>query len=325
MSIKQDKTMPLTQAIGKYVVDGCHLSLGGFTLNRNPMAAVYEIIRAGVRGLHLYVHSNGQAVDELIGAGCVKFLEVAYSGTGKTAATCIRFRAAVERGELVVEDYSNYMMGLRFLAGAMGAPFLPCLSGFGSDIVTRWGFPEEMRHRDPKLPDDKLVVMDNPFGDWGGAKKVLCVPAINPDVTIIHVQRADSSGNASIDGLTFLDVEQAKAAKNVIVSAERIVDTAELRADPDRVRLPFIHVSAVCEVPHGAYPTACYKHYDYDPRYLRDYAAAAKKDDTFAQFQKRHVLDLDNHQALLDLMGEQRLAALEADPETGYAVGLKRD
>lgn len=325
MSIKQDKTMPLTEAVKKYVKDGCHISVGGFTLNRNPMAAVYEIIRAGIRDLHLYAHSNGQAVDELIGAGCLGRLEIAYSGVGKTAATCIRFRLAAERGQLAIEDYSNYMMALRFQAGAMGVPFLPCLSGFGSDIITRWGFGREMRKKNPALPNEKVVVMDNPFEDWAGADKVLCVPSINPDVTIIHAQRADKDGNVSIAGLTFLDVEQAKASKAVIVTCEEIVDTSVLRADPDQVQIPFIHTSAVCQAPHGAYPTACYRHYDYDPRYLRDYGAVAKEDEAFAAFQKRHIYDLAGHEELLCLVGKERLDAIEADPVTGYAVGLKRD
>ncbi len=325
MSIKRDKTMPLAEAVKKYVKDGCHISVGGFTLNRNPMAAVYEIIRAGIKDLHLYAHSNGQAVDELIGARCLRRLEIAYSGVGKTAATCIRFRLAAERGHLEIEDYSNYMMALRFQAGAMGVPFLPCLSGFGSHITTRWGFSREVRATDPALPNHKLVVMDNPFEGWTGARKVLCVPAINPDVTIIHAQRADKDGNVSIAGLTFLDVEQAKASKAVIVTCEEIVETSVLRADPDRVQIPFIYTSAVCLAPHGAYPTACYRRYDYDPRYLRDYADAARDDGAFAAFQKRHIYDLKGQKDLLEFVGKERLDAIKADPVTGYAVGLKRD
>ena len=106
------------------------------------MAAVYEIIRQKKRGLHLYAHSNGQGVDELIGGGCVDRLEIAYGGSGRFASTCIRFRKAVESGRLAVEDYTNYQMTLRFMAGAMGVPFLPTRSSLGSDIVNRWGFSE---------------------------------------------------------------------------------------------------------------------------------------------------------------------------------------
>ena len=135
MNDNTSKVMPLETAVSKFVKDGTHISIGGFTLNRNPMAAVYEIIRQKFRQLHVYAHSNGTGVDELIGAGCVEKLEIAYSGNGKTASTCIRFRKAVQEGLLKVEDYSNFMMSLRFLAGAMGVPFMPTLSGLGSDIL----------------------------------------------------------------------------------------------------------------------------------------------------------------------------------------------
>jgi glutaconate CoA-transferase subunit A len=289
------------------------------------MAAVYEIIRQGIKGLHVYAHSNGQAVDELIGAGCVSRLEIAYGGTGKYAATCIRFRRAVQTGEIAVEDYSNYMMGLRFLAGAMGVPFLPTTSGLGSDIINVWGFSPEMRSADPRLPDEKLKVIDNPFGRWGDVSKILLVPAVNPEVTLVHVQKADAMGTCRIEGLTFADVEQVKAARHVIVTCEELVATDVLRRDPDRNQIPFIHVSAVCHVPWGAYPSATYRYHDYDPRYLRDYADCAKDDGKFKTYQQKHIYGVANHQGLLDLMGPERLESIRADALAGYAVNMKRD
>jgi glutaconate CoA-transferase subunit A len=122
MSDHDTKVMPLDAAVARFMKDGAHISIGGFTLNRNPMAAVYAVIRQGFKRLHVYAHSNGTGVDELIGAGCVEKLEIAYAGNGKTAATCIRFRKAVQDGTLQVEDYSNFMMSLRFLAGPWGCP-----------------------------------------------------------------------------------------------------------------------------------------------------------------------------------------------------------
>lgn len=318
------KVMPLGAAVARFMKDGAHISIGGFTLNRNPMAAVYEVIRQGFKRLHVYAHSNGTGVDELIGAGCVEKLEVAYAGNGKTAATCIRFRKAVQDGTLQVEDYSNFMMSLRFLAGAMGVPFLPTLSGLGSDITAIWGFPREMRRADPKMADDKLVVIDNPFGTWTDASKVLLVPAINPDVTFIHVQKADTMGTCRIDGLSFADVEQAKASRAVVVTCEELVAPDELRDQPERNQIPFLHVSAVCHVPYGGYPTAVYRHYDYDAAYLRAYAEAAKDDAAFGTFQDKHLYGVKNHRAFLDLMGQERLDAIKADPRTGYAVNMKR-
>src|SRR5512145_2419074 len=181
MNTRQNKVMPLSAAIREYVKDGSQISIGGFTINRNPMAAVYEIIRQGIRNLHLYAHSNGQGADELIGGGCVSKIDIAYAGSGKYASTCIRFRKAVQEGTIKVEDYSNFQMTLRFMAGAMGVPFLPTRSGLGTDLLNVWGFSGEMRKQDPSLPNKKMVVMENPFDGWLDTQKVVLVPAIQTD------------------------------------------------------------------------------------------------------------------------------------------------
>jgi len=324
MKSASDKVTTLKSAIKSLVPNGCHLSIGGFTINRNPMAAVYEIIRQRKKDLHLYAHSNGQGVDELIGAGCVKRLEIAYAGSGRFAPTCIRFRKAVESGKLTVEDYSNYQMTLRFTAGAMGVPFLPTRSGLGTDIVKKWGFPKEVRQADEKLPDQKLVTLDNPFGDWGDSPKLVLVPAINPDVTIIHVQQADKRGNARIKGLTFADVEQAKACRHLIITCEELVAEDFLKQEPDHNQIPFIHVDAVVPVPWGAYPTACYRHYDYDPEYLQNYREVAIDEKLYQAYLKEKILDPAEHHEFIALTTASHRKNLVADPETGYASGLDR-
>ena len=120
-----DKFISAAEAVKRFVNDGSQVTLGGFTVNRNPMLLAREIIRQGRKNLHLAVHSHGQAMDLLIGAGAVSRLEIAYGGTGRFAPTCIRFKIAAQRGDIVIEDYSNYQMSLRFLAGALSVPFIP--------------------------------------------------------------------------------------------------------------------------------------------------------------------------------------------------------
>ena len=288
------------------------------------MAAVYEIIRQGISGLHAYAHSNGQGIDELVGAGCVAKLEIAYAGSGRFAPTCIRFRKAVENGSLKVEDYSNYQMTLRFLAGAMGIPFMPTRSGLGSSIVDIWGFDRPMRATDSRLPNKKIVIMDNPFGNWADASRLVLVPAINPDVTLIHVQQADLHGNCRIQGLTFADVEQAKAAKKVIVTCEELVSTEKIRSQSDQNQIPSFCVDAVVPIPFGAYPTACFQHYDYDPIYLNHYKEAAQDEARYTSYLKKYILDRNSHEALLKMVGSEQLEKIKADTRTGYAVGLDR-
>ncbi len=324
MRIAPDKVMGLEEAVSRFVFDGAHLSIGGFTCNRNPMAAVYEIIRQRKKGFHLYAHSNGQGVDELVGAGCVARIEIAYAGTGRFAPTCIRFRKAVESGGIQFEDYSNYQMTLRFLAGAMGVPFLPTRSGLGTDILARWGFSEPMRAADPRLPKKKLVVLENPFGDWAETERVVLVPAIRPDVTLLHVQKAAPDGTCRIAGLAFADVEQARAARHVVVTCEELVGPEDLRDEPERNQIPGVVVDAVVHVPYGAYPTACYRHYDYDPVFLSDYRTAATDEGRWAEYLERWVFALRDQAARIAAVGPERLSAIQADPRTGYATGLKR-
>ena len=324
MNTEPNKLMSLKEAVARFVPDGAHLSIGGFTINRNPMAAVYEIIRQQKRRLHLYAHSNGQGVDELIGAGCVDAIEIAYAGSGRFAPTCIRFRKAVESGCLKVEDYSNYQMTLRFMAGAMGVPFLPTRSSLGSDIVNRWGFSKRQRQADPLIPDQKLVIQDNPFGTWADTERVVLVPAINPDVTIIHVQAADRQGTARITGLPFADVEQAKAAQHLIVTCETLVDDDGLRGAPEQNQIPFFCVDAVVPLPMGAWPTACYHHYDYDPARLHLYREAALDDARYHAYLQAQILDVPDHAAMIAGVDPEQLEKIKADAVTGYAKGLDR-
>ncbi len=324
MSAGFEKIMDLSTAIGKFVEDGCHISIGGFTINRNPMAAVYEIIRQGKKNLHLYAHSNGQGVDELVGAGCVEKLEIAYGGNGRFASTCFRFKRSVQNGKIVVEDYSNYQMTLRFQAGAMGVPFLPTRSSLGTDIVNKWGFSRELREADPKIPDEKLVVADNPFKNWADTEKIVLVPAINPDVTVIHVQKSDFQGTARIEGLPMADVEQAKAAKYLIITCEELVQPDKMKENSDMNQIPHFCADAVVHLPWGAYPTACYKCYDYDPVFLNDYKKFASDDTLHQEYLEKYVHGVKSHEELLELVGKDRLKAVKADPRTGYAVNLDR-
>ncbi len=324
MKANGNKVMGLKEAVKTFVTDGCHMSIGGFTLNRNPMAAIYEMIRQGVKDIHLYAHSNGQGVEELIGAGCVSHLEIAYGGTGKFMSTCVRFQKAIQNQEIVVEDYSNYHMTLRFLAGAMGVPFLPTRSGLGTDIIEKWGFSKEFRKGNDRLPNEKLLVMDNPFENWCDTSKVVLVPAINPDVTFIHVQMADVTGNCRIDGLGFADVEQAKASKTLVITCEQLLDDDYMKNEPDRNQIPFIHADAVIHVPFGAYPTACYNFYDYDAIYLKAHAKAAKDDTAYKEYLDTMILGLADHHALLDHVGQARLEMIRADKNRGYAKHLDR-
>ncbi len=322
------KLTTAAEAVARFVPDGAQVALGGFTINRNPMALVYEVARRGVRGLHVVAHSNGQALDTLIGAGCVSLVEIAYGGNGRFAPTCVRFRRAVEHGDIAVEDYTNNQMALRFLAGSLGVPFIPTRSGLHTDIVAHWGVNADERAaadgRDgrPLLPNDKLLVAGDPFGDDG--EQVVLLPALTPDVALVHAQVAGDDGTVLIEGLTFADLEQAKSARHVIVSAERVVPAAELREDGDRNSLPPFLVDAVVEAPWGAHPTGVFRRYDYDPGFLKAYGAAAKDDVAFAAWLDKWVYGVSDHEGYVARLGGEALQRLAAEPGLGYARGLDR-
>lgn len=289
------------------------------------MAAVHEIIRQRIGNLHVAACSNGQAVDELIGGGCVARVDIAYGGNGRFAPTCFRFRRSAEKGEIAVEDYTSYQMTLRFMAGAMGVPFLPTYSSLGTDIVNKWGYSEEERQIDPRLPPKKLVVMDNPFSRTEQVDRLVLVPALQPDVTILHAQKADKSGNVRLMGLLFSDVEQAKASTDVIITCEQIVETDELRRNPEKNQILSFQVSAVVEVPWGAYPCALYGCYDHDPWFLRElYPKVAGDDSQWRDYLDKCVHGVGNRVEFLELIGSERLQNLRADEEAGYNPRLNR-
>jgi glutaconate CoA-transferase subunit A len=319
------KVLGLSEAIKRYVHDGAVISFSGFSATQCPMAAVHEIMRQRIKDLHVVAASNGQAVDELVGGGCVEGIEIAYGGNGRFASTCIRFRKAIEKGEVKVEDYTNFQMTLRFMAGAMGVPYLPTYSSLGTDIVNKWGYGEEDRHRDSRLATKKLVIADNPFNVTGQVDRLVLVPALQPDVTVLHAQKADIWGNVQLMGLYFADIEQAKASKNLIITCEEIVATEELRKDPNRNQILNFQVSAVVEIPWGAYPCAVFGYYDYDPWFLRDlYPKAAKNDSEWQGYLDKYVYGVQNRQEFLELIGIDRLLTLRADKEVGYNPSLDR-
>jgi glutaconate CoA-transferase subunit A len=317
----KSKLMTAAEAVRRFVKDGDMIALGGFTVNRNVMAIAREIIRQGRRDLHLVMHSHGQAMDLLVGAGAVGRLELAYGGTGRFAPTGIRFRKAVQSGQVQVEDYSNFHMSLRFLAGALNLPFIPSRSGFESDVLAKEGFGPELRGRG-RIPSHKAVVTGNPFS--ANPEPVVLLPALTPDVALIHAQYVSENGTVRIKGLTFLDIEQARAADRVIVTCEEVMPPGFLRQDPDQNSLPPFLVDAVVPAPFGAHPTACHYFYDYDPRHLNLYRQAASDEESFHRYLDEWVHALPDQEAYLAKVGAGDLMRIKANSSLGYAPGLDR-
>jgi glutaconate CoA-transferase subunit A len=246
----REKVMSL-EAAAALVPDGASVGIGGSTLSRTPMAMIWALIRAGRKNLSCarsIVSSDG---DLLFSSGACNHMMTSWFSQGIVWGVSKVMRHHVETGSARYEEWSHMAMGMRFKAGAMGVPFLPMRSMLGSDVL---------RQR----PEAKEI--DCPFT----GEKLLLVPAINPDVAIIHVQRCDAYGNAQIDGLPFMDIDLAMAANRVILTTERIVSNNQIRRAPDQTKIPFFTVDAVVEVPFGCAPHECsgvyeplFKHMDY--------------------------------------------------------------
>jgi glutaconate CoA-transferase subunit A len=319
---KTDKLISLKEAVEEFIHDGAHITFGGFTMQRHPMAFIREMIRQGKRDLAIYGHSPGIDADILIGAGAVRRVEVAYIGDELFVSPSPNFRRAVEEGTIQWEDYSNFGATLRLVAGALGLPFIPTRTMLGSDMITQSGFGPEERRSDPKAANKKLVLMDCPFtGD-----KVVLLPAVNPDVAVIHAQMVGQEGTVRILGQSYADDFVARAARRVVVTAEEIVSEEFIRRHPEQNCIPFFRVDAIVHVPYGAHPTACHAYYDYDPQYYAEYAQAAKAGaKAFQEHLETVVYGVKDHWGYLDRIGgAERLSHLKADPALGYSPAVRR-
>jgi glutaconate CoA-transferase, subunit A len=237
------KLIPLSQAISQFVNDGDCVYAAGFT-HLIPFAAGHEIIRQRKKNLTLARATPDLIYDQLVAAGCAR--KVIFSYMGNPGVGSLRLvRAAIEKGELEWEEYSHFGMITRLQAGASGLPFLPMNQTGATDL-------------EANNPNIKRVT--DPYS----GKEVITVPALNPDVAIVHVQRADANGNAHLWGIVGEQKEVAFAAKKVILTAEEIVDESVIRSDPNRTMIPGFIVRAVCHVPYAAHPSYAQGYYDRD-------------------------------------------------------------
>jgi glutaconate CoA-transferase subunit A len=237
------KLIPLSEAVSRFVQDGDVVYAAGFT-HLIPFAAGHEIIRQHRRDLTLARATPDLIYDQMVAAGCAR--KVIFSYMGNPGVGSLRIvRSEIEAGRLEWEEYSHFGMISRLQAGAAGLPFMP-MNQTGAVDLERAN-PLVKRVTDP----------------YSG-RELIAVPALNPDVAIVHVQRADKDGNAHLWGILGEQKEVAFASKRVILTAEEIVDEAVIRSDPNRTLIPGFIVSAVCHVPGAAHPSYAQGYYDRD-------------------------------------------------------------
>ncbi len=281
-----DKRMTEAEAIERFVYDGCYIGTELYGTCRAPMSLARQVVRQGPKELRV----AGQGVLELdlwLMAGLVKTLDLTYIGQ-EVFGVSAPLRREVESGRVEkVVEWSNAGITWRFKATAMGVPFLPTRVMLGTDT----------------LKYSAAKVVECPFT----GERVALLPALILDVGLIHVHRADKYGNCQIDGISGFALELARASKRLIVSAEEIVDTDEIRRYPDRTVIPYYLVDAVVHAPFGSFPGEMPYLYGRDEEILREWVECSKTEQGSQAYLDKYVYSVKNHQEYLERIGKERL------------------
>lgn len=285
----ESKLMSEQEAVNRYVTDGCYIGTELYGTVRCPMSLAREVVRQGPKNLRVV----GQGVLELdlwLAAGLVEALDVTYIALEVYGVSSpLRREVESQRVKRTVE-WSNAGISWRLKAAAMGVPFIPIRSMLGTDT----------------LKYSAAKVAEDPFTH----QKVCLIPALILDVGLIHVHKADKFGNAQIEGISGFAAELARASKRLIISAEEIVDTDEIRRHPDRTIIPYFLVDAVVHAPFGSHPGEMPYVHERDEDEIRAWVEASKTADDAEQYLAKYINGVKNHYAYMELIGRERLARL---------------
>ncbi len=278
-----DKTTTVKEAVDKYIKDGDYLAVGGFGGNRIPTSLLHEILRQGRKELGLAGHTATHDGQILAAGKCINRCDIAYVVGLEARGLSSNTRRLFQSGEVEITEWTNAALSWRYKAAAMGLPYIPARSMLGTDTFEYSAAKE----------------INCPFT----GQKLLALPALYPDVAIIHVNRADIYGNCQIDGPLIADDDIAKASRRVIVTTEKIISNEEIRREPNKTVIPYWCVDAVIEVPFGSYPGNMPGEYFSDENHLNEWLTAEKDEEVFQQFLDRNVYSCNDFYEYLDKNG----------------------
>jgi glutaconate CoA-transferase subunit A len=281
----------MRDAIAAHVPDGASVALGCQMEQMIPFAAGHEIMRQRKGDLTLIGPISDILFEQMIGAGCVKRIVAAWVGN-VMMGSAYNFRREVESGRVQVTNLTNFGVALALQAAAMGVPFLPTRTALGSDVARENPLFAEIAS--PYEKNDRLHA----------------VRALIPDVTIVHVQRADEHGNAHCWGNFGVMIEAVRAAKKVIVVAEEIVSPEVIASDPNRTVIPGFLVTAVVESRFGAHPSPVQGYYKRDDAFFRQYHEQSKTLEDFAHWAERWVYGVEDRTEYMNQLGACRVDEL---------------
>jgi glutaconate CoA-transferase subunit A len=283
---QRPKIMSVAEAVSRYVRDGAYLATGGFGTNRIPVALLHEIVRQRRKDLGFAGHSTTHDYQILVAGGGLDRVDAAYIIGLEARGLSPAARRAHQEGNIRLCEWSNASLGWRLSAGARGIPFMATYVTAGTDTF---------EHSAAKL-------VKCPFT----GKPVVLVPALNPDVGLLHVHKADALGNCQIQGITVADAEVAAASRVTLVTCEQLVPTDYFRDDPQRTTIPWIHVDAVIEVPCGSYPGNMPGLYYSDERHLGEWLEAEKDPEAFRNFLDHYIYSSRTFEEYLEKCGGRR-------------------
>jgi glutaconate CoA-transferase, subunit A len=282
---KMNKVVGLHEAVAGLVNDGNSVALEGFT-HLIPTAAGHEIIRQKRRNLTLIRMTPDLIYDQMIGAGCASKLVFSWGGN-PGVGSLHRFRDAVEKGwprPLEIEEHSHAGMANRYVAGASNLPFAVLRGYVGTDL--------------PNVTDT-IAPITCPFT----GEELMAVPALRPDVAIVHAQQADRRGNVALWGITGIQKEAVLCAKRAIVTVEEVVDHFE--PHPFQIVLPSVAVDAVAVVPRGAHPSYAYGYYDRDNVFYEAWDEVSRDRERFKEWMERHVMGTEDFGEYLESIRQE--------------------
>src|SRR5437870_6683456 len=284
-----DKLTTVADAVARLVGDGDYLAIGGFGSDRLPSAVVHEILRQGKQNLSFAGHTATHDFEilcagNLTGRGkTLARVEIAYVVGLEARGLSPHARRVLESGEVQCTEWTNYALAVRFKAAAMGLPYLPARTMLGTDTFQKSG----------------ARVVACPFT----GETLVALPALYPDVAVIHVHEADRYGNCRIRGTTVADLDLARAARRLIITCERLIPNDDIRRDPTQTVIPFWCVDAVCEVPFGSYPGNMPYEYFSDEQHLCAWLEAERDLSGFRKFLDEYIYGVKNFSDYLQRCG----------------------
>ncbi len=278
-----DKVMDLKDAIHKFVNDGDYIGIGGFGANRTPIAACHEIVRQGKKQLGFAGHTSTHDMEILSAGETYDRIDVAYvvGLEARGLSTCSR--NYMQSGKVKVTEWTNYALTMRLKAAAMGVPYLPTRNMMGTDTF---------KYSAAKIGRCPYT-----------GKKLVLLPALSPDVAIIHVHEADIYGNCRFKGIAVSDIDLVNATKRVIISTEKLIASDAIKQDPTLTKIPYHLVDAVCVVPYGAYPGTMAGEYYSDEGHLKEWLAVEKDPEKFKSFLDRNIFQCKDHEEYIRING----------------------